>query len=347
MNIKDIELKKIINDDSLKKKFLYSTNKKLNITCNSLIGNFYLDSFNFFPITEDHYTFKNFYVWPDKMIEYQKFYTKKFADIFNKRKNLFKEFSDAFILGSSVSDDYYRNLIYFLPRIFFIHQKEINLVLHRDSSNKFRKFIIEILKQNKIQIKKFIYLDNDFYKFNNSFIPRYFKLIDSIRILRHNLLKDVQKKKSKIFISRQTSSSRNLVNESDFNLLLKSQGFKIINITNLSFFEQIKVFASAEIIISPTSSVLANLAFCSPETKVIEITPKYQFEYENNLKFRYARICKQLNLKYSFIEADPVKIKKFQSNLNKFISKKVLDKSNYYQDLILDKKKFEKLFLKN
>ena len=347
MNIKDIELKEIVNDDSLKKKFIYSTNKKLNITCNSLTGNFYLDSFNFFPITEEYFTFKNLYGWSDKVNEIQKFYTKKFADIFNKRKNLFKQFSDAVVLGSSASDDYYRNLIYFLPRIFFIHQKEINLAIHRDSSNKFRNFIIEILKKNKIQIKKFIYLDDDFYKFNKSFMPRYFKPIDSIKILRHNLLKDIHKKKSKIFISRQNSSSRNLVNESNFNLLLKSQGFKIINITNLSFFEQIQVFASAEVIICPTSSTLANLAFCSPETKVIEITPKYQFDYENNLKFRYASICKQLNLKYSFIEAEPVKINKFQNNLRKFISAKILETSNYYQNLIVDKNKFEKLLLDN
>ena len=62
MNIKDIELKKIINDDSLKKKFLYSKNKKLNITCNSLIGNFYLDSFNYFLINNEYKTFGNLLV---------------------------------------------------------------------------------------------------------------------------------------------------------------------------------------------------------------------------------------------------------------------------------------------
>jgi hypothetical protein len=43
------------------------------------------------------------------------------------------------------------------------------------------------------------------------------------------------------------------------------------------------------------------------------------------------------------IEADPVKNVKLKADTNKFISKKVLNESNYYKDLLIGVKKFEKI----
>ena len=64
----------------------------------------------------------------------------------DRRKNL-KNFSDAVILGSSPSNSYFRNMITFLPRIFFISDEKVNLAIHRNTSNKFRFFIKEILNR--------------------------------------------------------------------------------------------------------------------------------------------------------------------------------------------------------
>ena len=91
------------------------------------------------------------------------------------------------ILGSSPSNSYFRNIITFLPRIFFISDKEINLAIHRNTSNKFKVFIKEILKQKNINVKKFIYLDDDFYKFNNCQIPQFFNMAASTIILSKSL----------------------------------------------------------------------------------------------------------------------------------------------------------------
>ena len=66
------------------------------------------------------------------------------------------------------------NLIIFLPRIFFIPDTKINLGIHRHSSNNYRKFIIDILESAGKTIKKFVYLDDDFYSFQNSQIPQFF-----------------------------------------------------------------------------------------------------------------------------------------------------------------------------
>ena len=50
-----------------------------------------------------------------------------------------------------------------------------------------------------------------------------------------------------------------------------------------------------------------------------------------------------LNLNYESIEADPVENKKSNSDIEKFISRKILENSNYYKDLLVEKNKFKNL----
>ena len=70
---------------------------------------------------------------------------------------------------------------------------------------------------------------------------------------------------------------------------------------------------------------------------------KYKYDYEKTFKIRYSKICKYIGLKYMSIEADPVNNVKLNPETKKFISKKVLKESNYYKNLLIDVKKFEKV----
>jgi capsular polysaccharide biosynthesis protein len=98
------------------------------------------------------------------------------------------------------------------------------------------------------------------------------------------------------------------------------------------------------VIVGPTSSALTNIIFSKAGTRVIEIIPKYKYDYEKiSFKIRYSKICKYLKMNYSSIEADPVNNNNLNSYTNKFISKKVLEESNYYKDLLIGLKKFEKI----
>jgi len=54
-----------------------------------------------------------------------------------------------------------------------------------------------------------------------------------------------------------------LINEEDIIDELKSKNFMIIDTKNMSIFEQIDIFSSAQIIIGPTGSALTNIIFCS------------------------------------------------------------------------------------
>ena len=344
MIIKNLNEQDIKGDKKINSLFLSVLNSNLRIECKILKSDFYLDSFNYFPITENNFCFRNIFQWHNSSPgRYNNFFTNSFSKNFFERRKYFKNFTNTVILGSSPSNSYFRNLMTFLPRIFFISDKEINLVIHRNTSNTFRVFIKKILEHKNIKVKKFIYLDDDFYKFNNSQIPQFFTMAASTIILRNSLSYVKQDRGLKVYLSRQNSVYRNLINEGDLIKKLKSKNFMIVDTKNMSVFEQIKIFSAADVIIGPTSSALTNLVFSKKGTRVIEIIPKYKHDYEVSFKIRYSKICKYLKLNYMSIEADPVNNVKLHQNINKFISKKVLKESNYYKDLLIKVKKFEKV----
>jgi hypothetical protein len=80
----------------------------------------------------------------------------------------------------------------------------------------------------------------------------------------------------RIFISRSDASYRRIANEDFVMSVLENYGFKRISLRNMPVSQQISIFSSAEIVISPHGASLANIAFCKPNTKVVEIfSPTY------------------------------------------------------------------------
>ncbi|MCX5923210.1 MAG: glycosyltransferase family 61 protein [Candidatus Dependentiae bacterium] len=75
----------------------------------------------------------------------------------------------------------------------------------------------------------------------------------------------------KIFISRNDAGSRRVINEDDLFALFEPLGFERYFLTELSFIEQVGLFANAEIIIGPSGSGLTNLIFCNPGTCIVEL----------------------------------------------------------------------------
>jgi Glycosyltransferase 61 len=77
----------------------------------------------------------------------------------------------------------------------------------------------------------------------------------------------------KIYITRQDAKMRYVLNEEDVMNLLAPKGYKRVALTTLSMQEKIALFAFAKEIIAPIGSGNANLVFCNPGTKFIELTP--------------------------------------------------------------------------
>lgn len=78
-----------------------------------------------------------------------------------------------------------------------------------------------------------------------------------------------------IYISRGDALYREVINEKEVEDYLQTIGFKIFQMSELSFLEQVKIYAEARIVISPHGAGLSNTVFCR-NAKILEIfAPSY------------------------------------------------------------------------
>ena len=340
--LKNIGSNEIKNNIEIRDKFDNASFKELNIQCNIYKGNFYLDTFNYFPITESYNTFLELFQ-RDKFQNNNHFFSENFFNNFEKNISNFKEIKDVYLLGTNAANNYFSNLLNFLPRLFFNNDKNIRIAIHRNSSLKFRKFI-ELIVKNLNKKCSFFYLDDNFYFFTNSKMPQFLNLVDSVKILKKFILPDNKKiLDRKIYVTREDAHYRKIVNESDIIPILRSKGYKVINPQLYDIDEQINIFNNADTIISPHGSNLSNIIFCKPDTEIFEIGPSFNNEYENYFENKYKYLAELNNLKYKRILTDTVKVEQHSELANKYINKNVLEKSNYYKNLIVKVKDFKNM----
>jgi len=104
--------------------------------------------------------------------------------------------------------------------------------------------------------------------------------------LRNSFLQDRNtnlKNDRRLYISRNKARNRRILNEKKLFELLSKLGFEFLYLEDLSFKEQVNFFSESNTIISPHGAGLANLVFCKPGTKIIEIFPpnSYSNIFEN------------------------------------------------------------------
>ena len=328
----DINTNKIKNDKRLLNLFVNTNFSNLSINCNILKGNFFADSFYYFPITENNETFTSLFT--RDLNNTSHFYSQKYFDNFIENKNSLKNFKEIFLLGSNSGNNYYSNLLQFLPRIFFNKKTNLKLAIHRNSSNKYRNFIGNILKSLNIEFT-FVFLDDDFYHFIDSDFPQFLSMNDSIEILKKFINPKTNKQVSKkIYVTREDSNYRKIINEGDVVTLLREKGYKVINPQLYEIDEQIEIFSNAEKIIAPHGSNLANIIFCKPGTEIFEITPSFK-DNEKILQDRYLNLSLINDLKHNKIVTDTVDVQNHSTLAKKYIHNSVLSQSNYYKNLIV------------
>ena len=330
--LNDVDINNLENKDYLNDLFINAHFSNLSVNCNILKGSFFSDSFHYFPITNNDQTFSSLYF--RNYNDISNFYSEKFYNNFLNKKDSFKTFKQIFVLGSNSGNNYYSNLLQFLPRIFFNNKTDIKIAIHRNSSNKYRDFLRSILNSLNVEFT-FVFLDDDFYYFKDCEFPQFMNINDSIKVLKNFFNPKSNKENSKkIYVTREDSSYRKIINEGDIISILRENGYKVINPQLYEIEEQIEIFSSAEKIISPYGSNLANIIFCKPETKIFEITPPFN-EAEKIFSERYSHLSHINNLKHQKIIADTVDVENHSDLAKKYIHPNVLEKSNYYKNLIL------------
>lgn len=92
---------------------------------------------------------------------------------------------------------------------------------------------------------------------------------ENLKMIRDKIKVDKEDTGRLIYLTRNSSSWRKLENESEVEKYLVKKGFEIVDLYKLELLEIIKIFSSAKIIISPSSSGVLNSIFSKPGTKLV------------------------------------------------------------------------------
>jgi hypothetical protein len=77
--------------------------------------------------------------------------------------------------------------------------------------------------------------------------------------------------KERIYISRERARKRKLLNEDAVMDVLGGLGFRKVHLEEMPLLDQIRLFASAEVVAGPHGAGFTNTVFCNPGTRVIEM----------------------------------------------------------------------------
>jgi capsular polysaccharide biosynthesis protein len=99
----------------------------------------------------------------------------------------------------------------------------------------------------------------------------------------------------KIYVTRDSSFGRNVLNEPEVWEFLQSQGYERHSLANMSVKDQAALFNSASHVICPHGADLTNLIFCQPDTNVIEL---FNPSYFSPL---YWSLCNQLDYSHAYL----------------------------------------------
>lgn len=110
----------------------------------------------------------------------------------------------------------------------------------------------------------------------------------------------------KIYISRAGARFRRVLNEEEITRGLVAEGFKIVQLETLTIREQARLFASADVVVSPHGAGCTNIVFCRPGTAFIELfSPRYvqacywAIAAQQKLRYAYAVDCRNSDLSLS------------------------------------------------
>lgn len=247
-----------------------------------------------------------------------KLHESKFSNILKKgTPRLRKKINSSILIlsqGASGNNNYFHWLFDILPKIKIFSKMNNSISaqnLYFPKLHEFQKNILKIMDLNNLKI-----LDSNLYRhvkadkvyvvdhpwYNKGYILEEVNNMPKwiIEWLRETFLnkEEIFNSNEKIFIDRSESKFNHcqIINNDEVTKLLKLKGFTKYKVGQLSFEKQIHLFKNAKVIVGAHGAAFANLVFCQPNTKVIEMKPK------NHSNFISRRISKHLDLKYKLIE---------------------------------------------
>ncbi len=220
------------------------------------------------------------------------------------------------------SSGYFHWITDTLPKVVYAKKNHKNLTIILPSKLKIN-FIISSLK--RLKVKYFFLKKNTNYKFKKlTYIGSLYPSGNPRKKNINDLKKAMNLKYrnyKRIYISRNKSGRRRIINEQNLIDLLKNYNFKILYSEKISFNKQLEIFSSAKFIIGLHGAGLTNLIWMKEKNNLIEIKPENDlylncyFNLSNllNINYHYL-ICKKKNIigssKNSDYEIDLAALKK-------------------------------------
>ncbi len=99
----------------------------------------------------------------------------------------------------------------------------------------------------------------------------------------------------RIYISRQDSGERRLVNEAAVEALVRRLGFEVVQLSGLDVTAQIRLFAASSRIIAPHGAGLTNLLYCRPGASVLEL------HMDGYVQWAFRRIAGLIGARYGCV----------------------------------------------
>lgn len=242
----------------------------------------------------------------------------------------------AFMLGGRAN--YWHLLSEELPAVYRLQKNGItindfqHLIIHQ-SKYEFQDQIYDLFdipKSKFIELSRYPHLQADQLF---CFSPIYQPDIEALTWVRDHMLSFVKNKvqaDGRLFVDRESSSSKRIVNQEELMEILIKYDFEIFKPEDHSVLEQISTFRNSNFIIGAHGAALASLMFCKPHTNVIEIRSRF---HTGSFSAPYVYMWyKELNnLRYSIMPSD---IKE---------SKSLRGRSQMDSDFIIDVQQLERL----
>ena len=229
-------------------------------------------------------------------------------------------------ITNSNSHNFFHWFLDVLQKVEFINQSsdkilnsKLTIVIPNGHENRFSKKSLKAFnlnfyyqKKNEIIVSKQSILLPDIAPTGNYRKKLILKLSKRMRNYWNN--KKINSKK-RIYISRNNSKKRKLINENEILPILKKYKFTVVDFDKLNFEKQLEYVVNSEIIISAHGAGLAHMLWMKRKSKILEIRAKNNC-YDNC----YFTLASDLDHNYFYVIAN----------------KTDLEKSNHLSDLMID-----------
>lgn len=186
------------------------------------------------------------------------------------------------VLTTAGANVYYHWLLDVMPRYLMLKEaglaEKIDYVVLDFNSSKFQKETLGIVGIKEEQIINCTGKRNFHVSARQLYVPTLLSQLSEVNVFECELLKKhfLNRAQSpvgkRIYISRR-GGTRELVNEEEVVAYLRQHGFEVVMPEQYSVAEQAAMFNNAEIIAGPHGSAYANVVFCKPGTKLLDILP--------------------------------------------------------------------------